>query len=268
MHWPAAFPCWSSAAPARWVWPPRWPLWWATAWAPRTASCSKPPLRWKKPARIQIVALDKTGTITSGEPRVTDILPAEGVTESELLTLAASLEQKSEHPLARAVLAQAESRDHRMPRTSPTLPALPGNGLTAKLDGMELFAAATRSFIAHQVRRCPRHCRLRPKPWPKQGKTPLFFGEDGQAAGRHRRGGRHQGGQPPGRSGAAEHGHPGGDADRRQRAHRQGHRRAGGRGSRSIAGVLPDGKEAVIRRLQESRARWPWWATASTTPRP
>ena len=60
--------------------------------------------------RTQIVALDKTGTITSGEPRVTDILPAEGVSESELLTLAASLEQKSEHPLAKAVLAYAESQ--------------------------------------------------------------------------------------------------------------------------------------------------------------
>ncbi len=63
----------------------RLPLWWATAWAPKTASCSKPPLAGSQQAVNQIVALDKTGTITSGEPQVTDILPAEGVTESELL---------------------------------------------------------------------------------------------------------------------------------------------------------------------------------------
>ncbi len=76
MRWPAASRCWSSAAPVRWVWQRLSPSWWATVWAPKTASCSKPPLRWKLQAGTQIVALDKTGTITSGEPRVTDILPA------------------------------------------------------------------------------------------------------------------------------------------------------------------------------------------------
>ena len=99
--------------------------------------------------RTQIVALDKTGTITSGEPKVTDILPAEGVTESELLTLAASLEQKSEHPLAKAVLAYAETETIACPDVTD-FTALPGNGLSAKLDGMEIFGG-NASFIATKV---------------------------------------------------------------------------------------------------------------------
>ena len=88
--------------------------------------------------RTQIVALDKTGTITSGEPKVTDILPADGVTETELLTLAAALECKSEHPLARAVLAYAEAQQLDAPEVTD-FAALPGNGLSAKLDGKEIF---------------------------------------------------------------------------------------------------------------------------------
>ncbi len=86
--------------------------------------------------RTQIVALDKTGTITSGEPKVTDILPAEGVSETELLTLAAALERRSEHPLAKAILAYTEAHAIEAPEVSD-FAALPGNGLTATLDGKE-----------------------------------------------------------------------------------------------------------------------------------
>ena len=96
--------------------------------------------------RTQIVALDKTGTITSGEPKVTDILPAEGVTESELLTLAASLEQKSEHPLAKAVLAYAEDRDHRMSRRRPTLPPCPATVFPPNWTAWRSLAATPASL--------------------------------------------------------------------------------------------------------------------------
>ena len=88
--------------------------------------------------RTRIVALDKTGTITCGEPTVTDLLPAADVTETELLTLAAALEGRSEHPLARAVLAYAEKKQLELPSVTD-FTALPGNGLTAKLEGKEIF---------------------------------------------------------------------------------------------------------------------------------
>ena len=93
--------------------------------------------------RTRIVALDKTGTITCGKPTVTDLLPAEGVTETELLTLAAALEGRSEHPLARAVLAYAEEKQLTLPSVTD-FTALPGNGLTAKLEGKEIFGGAGR----------------------------------------------------------------------------------------------------------------------------
>ena len=99
--------------------------------------------------RTQIVALDKTGTITSGEPKVTDILPAEGVSETELLTLAAALERKSEHPLAKAVLACTDAQKLTAPEVSG-FAALPGNGLAAKLDGVEIFGG-NASFIGTKV---------------------------------------------------------------------------------------------------------------------
>ena len=130
--------------------------------------------------RTQIVALDKTGTITSGEPKVTDILPAEGVTESELLTLAASLEQKSEHPLAKAVLAYAETETLACPDVTD-FTALPGNGLSAKLDGMEIFGG-NASFIATKVE-VPEALQNDAAALSAQGKTPLFFGGAGRLMG-------------------------------------------------------------------------------------
>ena len=88
--------------------------------------------------KMQIVALDKTGTITSGEPKVTDIIPAEGVSEEELLQMAFALEKKSEHPLAKAILLEAERQKVRAEEVSD-FQALPGNGLTASLHGSRLF---------------------------------------------------------------------------------------------------------------------------------
>ena len=93
--------------------------------------------------KVETVVLDKTGTITAGQPQVTDLLPAEGVSEAELLSLAVALEQKSEHPLAKAILARAEG----CPMEVTEFEALPGNGLTARLNGSAL-AGGNLKFIA------------------------------------------------------------------------------------------------------------------------
>ena len=130
--------------------------------------------------RTQIVALDKTGTITRGEPEVTDLLPAEGVTEGELLTLAAALEQKSEHPLARAVLAYAAARQLDPPEVTD-FAALPGNGLTAKLAGRSVYAGSF-SFIQTQAP-VPAALAGQAQALAEQGKTPLFFGGEGRLLG-------------------------------------------------------------------------------------
>ena len=199
--------------------------------------------------RTQIVALDKTGTITSGEPKVTDILPAEGVTESELLTLAASLEQKSEHPLAKAVLAYAETETIACPDVTD-FTALPGNGLSAKLDGMEIFGG-NASFIATKVE-VPEALQNDAAALSAQGKTPLFFGGAGRLMGviavadtikEDSPGPAIQELQNMGIRVVMLTG------DNQRTADAIG-RQAGV--DEVIAGVLPDGKEAVIRRLQES----------------
>ena len=130
--------------------------------------------------RTQIVALDKTGTITSGEPKVTDILPAEGVSETELLTLAAALERKSEHPLAKAVLACTDEQKLAAPEVSD-FTALPGNGLAAKLDGVEIFGG-NASFIGTKVT-VPAQLQEKAAALSAQGKTPLFFGGAGRLLG-------------------------------------------------------------------------------------
>ena len=111
------------SCPCALAWQRRLPLWLAMVWALKTAFSSKPRFRWSRPVKTEIVALDKTGTITSGEPRVTDILPADGVTEQVLMSLAAALEQKSEHPLARAVLQKAQE-DNPAPRRGGRFPRL------------------------------------------------------------------------------------------------------------------------------------------------
>ena len=128
--------------------------------------------------RTRIVALDKTGTITSGEPKVTDLLPTDGVTEHELLTLAAALESRSEHPLAKAVLAYADEL------TAPAVTdfaALPGNGLAAKMDGVEIFGG-NASFAGTKVT-VPDVLQAQAAALSEQGKTPLFFGGAGRLLG-------------------------------------------------------------------------------------
>ena len=123
--------------------------------------------------RTRIVALDKTGTITCGEPTVTDLLPAAGVTETELLTLAAALEGCSEHPLARAVLAYAKEKQLELPSVTD-FTALPGNGLTAKLEGKEIFGG-NAAFTCTKVA-IPAALQAQAAALAAQGKTPLFFG--------------------------------------------------------------------------------------------
>ena len=97
--------------------------------------------------KTQIVALDKTGTITSGEPRVTDIIPAEGVTEEELLSGAYALEKKSEHPLAHAILVMAEEKQINTGLETTDFQAVPGNGLTGKM-GTDMLAGGNLKFIS------------------------------------------------------------------------------------------------------------------------
>ena len=196
--------------------------------------------------RTQIAALDKTGTITSGEPKVTDILPAEGVTETELLTLAAALESRSEHPLAKAVLACTEERKLAAP-TVTDFAALPGNGLAAKLDERKIFGG-NAAFIGTKVS-VPAALQAQAEALSAQGKTPLFFGSEGRLLGviavadtikedspRAIQELRNMGIRVVMLTG-----------DNQRTADAIG-RQAGV--DEVIAGVLPDGKEAVIRRLQ------------------
>nr|WP_326125552.1 heavy metal translocating P-type ATPase [uncultured Oscillibacter sp.] len=130
--------------------------------------------------RTEIVALDKTGTITQGEPRVTDILPAQGLSGTELLRLARALEQRSEHPLAKAILQRAE--EERIPAEEVTdFQALPGNGLTARLGGAAL-SGGNLGFISTQAA-VPQDFQARAEALAGQGKTPLFFSRDGALLG-------------------------------------------------------------------------------------
>ena len=130
--------------------------------------------------RTQIVVLDKTGTITSGEPKVTDILPADGVSEDELLTAAASLEAKSEHPLSRAVLEEA-SRRGISPRDVSEFSILPGRGLTATLEG-EILWGGNGDFLSQKVS-IPTEVRDAAAALAEAGKTPLFFARDDRLLG-------------------------------------------------------------------------------------
>ena len=130
--------------------------------------------------RVRIVALDKTGTITSGEPRVTDVAPAPGWTETALLQAALDLEAKSEHPLARAILAQAEQAN-LAPRDVSDFRALPGNGLTATGEKGAL-CGGNLSFIRTQTA-VPDEMARQAEALAEAGKTPLFFSENGIFAG-------------------------------------------------------------------------------------
>ena len=130
--------------------------------------------------RTQIVVLDKTGTITQGQPKVTDLLPAPGVTEGELLRLAYALEQKSEHPLARAILERAQETG-LPPEPVTDFQALPGNGLTATWQGAAL-RGGNASFIRLQAA-LPPEMEAQAEELAEAGKTPLFFSRDGRLMG-------------------------------------------------------------------------------------
>ena len=130
--------------------------------------------------KVEVVALDKTGTITSGEPRVTDILPAEGLEETALLQMAYTLEKKSEHPLARAILHRAEELQLKAAEVTD-FQALPGNGLSAVWDGA-LLTGGNLNFISRTAE-VPGEMRNAADRLAEEGKTPLFFARDGRLAG-------------------------------------------------------------------------------------
>ena len=198
--------------------------------------------------RTQIVARDKTGTITEGAPRVTDLLPAEGVSETELLTLAAALESRSEHPLAKAVLADAEAKAITPPEVTD-FAALPGNGLAAKLDGMDIYAG-NAAFIQTKLT-LPAALAQQAEKLASEGKTPLFFGGAGRLLGVIAVADTIKEDSPE----AIRQLQNMGirvvmlTGDNQRTADAIG-RQAGV--DEVIAGVLPDGKEAVIRQLQAS----------------
>lgn len=125
--------------------------------------------------KVQIVALDKTGTITSGEPKVTDLLPAAGVTKLELLETAYALEKKSEHPLAKAVIAYVKDLNEKEINQSDVteFEALPGNGLLGKLNGIDIVAGNGK-FICTKVN-VPEDMKQKAECLSDEGKTPLFF---------------------------------------------------------------------------------------------
>ena len=130
--------------------------------------------------KTEIVALDKTGTITRGEPRVTDLVPADGLSDHDLLTLAAALEKRSEHPLARAVMHRADEEKLSIAEVSD-FRALPGNGLTATLGGEELLGGSL-SFISTKAQ-IPSDLRTKAESLAEEGKTPLLFAKGGRLAG-------------------------------------------------------------------------------------
>ena len=196
--------------------------------------------------KTEIVALDKTGTITQGEPRVTDVLPAEGMTQGALLSLAAALEQRSEHPLARAVMMRAEE-DGLTAAPVGDFRALPGNGLTATLSG-ETLLGGSLSFVSSQVD-VPRSIHQKAEALAEEGKTPLLFAQAGRLAGVIAVADVIKADSPAAIAALRNMGIRvvmlTGDNEKTARAIG---RLAGV--DEVIAGVLPEGKESVIRRLQ------------------
>ena len=197
--------------------------------------------------KIQIVALDKTGTITSGQPEVTDILPASGITENDLLLNAFALEKKSEHPLAKAILHRAEERSLTAPEVSD-FQALPGNGLTATLDNEALLGGSMK-YISSQIN-VPADLKQQAEKLAENGKTPLLFARNGQLLGIIAVADVIK---PDSPQAIKELQNMGirvvmltGDNERTARA-------IGAQAGvdEVIAGVLPDGKERVIRTLKE-----------------
>ena len=197
--------------------------------------------------KMQIVALDKTGTITSGEPKVTDIIPAAGVTEDTLLKCAYALENKSEHPLARAILEKAKEENAGIEEVTG-FQALLGNGLTAILDGHTLYGG-NHTFISSKVS-VDGDIQKKAEKLAEAGKTPLFFGNEDRLLGVIAVADVIKEDSP---QAIKELQNMGihvvmltGDNERTAKAIGQ---QAGV--DEVIAGVLPEGKEQVIRKLKE-----------------
>ena len=131
--------------------------------------------------RTQIVALDKTGTITSGEPKVTDMIPAEGISEQELLSYAYALEQKSEHPLAHAIVAKAQENVSLQKYAADEFQAVPGNGLSGKVNNC-MVRGGNMKFIS-QSTELSEEIQKTADRLAEEGKTPLFFARDGRLIG-------------------------------------------------------------------------------------
>jgi len=197
--------------------------------------------------KVQMVVLDKTGTITSGEPRVTDMIPADGMDKRKLLQLACGLEAKSEHPLARAILQEAEAYGMK-PEPVENFQALPGNGLQAVSEGRQLWGG-NEVFISEKVR-IPEELKEQAKILARSGKTPLFFAENDHLAG------------IIAVADVIKEDSPQAIRELQNMGIRvimltgdnEGTARAIGAQAgvdQVIAGVLPEGKEAVIRKLQE-----------------
>ena len=198
--------------------------------------------------RTQIVVLDKTGTITTGQPEITDLLPADGVSEEELLRFAAALESKSEHPLSRAILNDFASHGGECPEAED-FAAVPGRGLTAKIEGYTVFGG-NADFIREKTA-LPETTTQRAAALADEGKTPLYFSRNNELLGVIAV-------ADVMKSDAAE-------AIRELKGMGlrvvmltgDNARTAAAIGSAAgvdavVAGVLPDGKEAVIRKLRES----------------
>ena len=197
--------------------------------------------------KMDIVALDKTGTITSGEPRVTDVIPSGGVTEKELVSLALSLEKKSEHPLAKAVLLYAKEQQIDAPEAAD-FQALPGNGLSGTLDGASLVGGSFSYISGHTTVSAQEQASF--ERLASEGKTPLCFMKNGRLAGMIAVADVIKEDSP---QAVRELQNMGirvvmltGDNERTARA-------IGAQAGvdEVIAGVLPDGKESVIRSLKE-----------------
>ncbi len=197
--------------------------------------------------KMDIVALDKTGTITSGEPRVTDVIPSGGVTEKELVSLALSLEKKSEHPLAKAVLLYAKEQQIDAPEAAD-FQALPGNGLSGTLDGASLAGGSFSYISGHTTVSAQEQASF--ERLASEGKTPLCFMKNGRLAGMIAVADVIKEDSP---QAVKELQNMGirvvmltGDNERTARA-------IGAQAGvdEVIAGVLPDGRESVIRSLKE-----------------
>ncbi len=202
--------------------------------------------------KMQIVVLDKTGTITQGEPKVTDMLPSDGHTEQELLFYAEALEKKSEHPLAKAILFYAEEKREAGAAVEPVevtdFTALPGNGLAARYEN-EMLYGGNLEFISGKAV-VPEQIKMRAEQLAEEGKTPLFFAKEAELLGIIAVADVMKEDSP---KAVKELQNMGihvvmltGDNERT--AHAIG--RLSGV-NEVIAGVLPDGKERVIRELQK-----------------